>query len=130
MTNRDAVICLFWTAVLVSPLLCLGSGIPGCRYRRSDDARQDLSTIAAGIRVFKNKFPQRALTEGSLVATQILEKLTDPWDRPYQLIDHGTWYGVMTFGRDGVFGGEEDDTDHVIHITLNESGRLVATKSW
>lgn len=98
---------------------------------RADRARQDMQTLASAIRVFHQKHSRMPPTLDVLVDSGMALTATDFWGRPYVLIDHGTWFGLMTFGEDGVFGGDDlDDAEHVVHFDLSGSTQLDAARSW
>ncbi len=83
-----------------------------CRRDRAkhDTARLDLITIRGALEQYALKTGALPLREplAALVEANVLEAVPlDPWGRPYLILANGSGVDLISFGRDGALGGEE-----------------------
>lgn len=90
---------------------------------RVERARQDVSNLANAVKLFKAKegtLPKQSdwpdfLTNGSKKYPRPYienkDGATDPWGNTYVYKVSGSKFNVMSFGADGVPGGEGEDAD-------------------
>ena len=89
--------------------------IPKLDEAKQDTARLDIANIQNALKLYytkKGKYPDTGTGLKALVDTQNLEKVpTDPWGNEYVYMNEGGKPVIMSYGADGVAGGEGIDAD-------------------
>jgi general secretion pathway protein G len=89
--------------------------IPKLDEAKQDTARLDIASIQNALKLYytkKGKYPDTATGLRSLVETNNLEKIpTDPWGNEYVYMNEGGKPVIVSYGADGVSGGEGPDSD-------------------
>jgi type II secretion system protein G len=95
---------------------------PAAEWDRRTKAKSYITHCGNGLKIYRlihGRYPTTA--EGLAILTAstdrhpegILEAVepNDPWGRPYEYTSDGRTYRIVSFGRDGVEGGEGFDAD-------------------
>jgi general secretion pathway protein G len=89
--------------------------IPQLNQAKVDRARLDIQNIQGALKLYytrKGNFPDTATGLKALVDTQTLEQLPkDPWNNDYVYLNEGGKPVIISYGADGVAGGEGQDAD-------------------
>ncbi|MCI0569934.1 MAG: type II secretion system protein GspG [Myxococcaceae bacterium] len=88
--------------------------VPALDSARRDTARQDISAIQNGLKLYytkKGKYPDTASGLKVLLDEQILEKITDPWGNEYVYLNEGGRPVITSYAADGAPGGEGNAAD-------------------
>ncbi len=89
--------------------------IPALENAKRDRARIDISNIESALKIHyakKGKYPDTSTGLKALIDSQALDKMPkDPWDKEYlYLLENGKPV-IMTYTKDGVAGGTDNDAD-------------------
>jgi len=78
-------------------------------------AKNGISEIMNALKIYyakKGNYPDTATGLQAVVSARALEKIPlDPWNNPYAYINEGGKPVVISYGKDGLPGGEGDDAD-------------------
>ena len=89
--------------------------IPQLNQAKVDRARLDIQNIQGALKLYytrKGNFPDTATGLKALVDTQTLEQLPkDPWNNDYVYLNEGGKPVIISYGADGIAGGEGQDAD-------------------
>src|SRR5215831_1413508 len=89
--------------------------VPRLEEARHDRAVLDIKNIEGALKLYyakKGVYPDTTAGLKALVDTQILETMPkDPWNRDYVYMYEAGKPVIITYGRDGVPGGEGPDAD-------------------
>lgn len=89
--------------------------IPKLGQAKTDRARLDIKSIESALKLYyvkKGNYPDTAVGLKALVDTKNLEQIpTDPWDKEYVYLLEGGKPVIISYGRDGSPGGEDEDQD-------------------
>jgi general secretion pathway protein G len=89
--------------------------IPKLDEAKQDTARLDIGSIQSAMKLYytkKGKYPDTGTGLRALVDTNNLERVpTDPWGNEYVYMNEGGKPVIMSYGADGVAGGEGIDSD-------------------
>jgi general secretion pathway protein G len=102
--------------------------IPKLDEAKQDTARLDIGNIQNALKLYytkKGKYPDTATGLRALVETQNLERIpVDPWGNEYVYMNEGGKPVIVSYGADGVAGGEGSDAD----ISSRDTGGAAAKK--
>jgi len=89
--------------------------VPRLEEARHDRAVLDIKNIEGALKLYyakKGVYPDTTAGLKALVDTQILETMPkDPWNRDYVYMYEAGKPVIISYGRDGVPGGEGPDAD-------------------
>jgi len=80
-----------------------------------EKAKLDISSIMGALKIYyakKGNYPSTSGGLQELVSARVLEKLPkDPWDNAYVYLNEGGNPVIISYGKDGVPGGEGNNAD-------------------
>ncbi|HSP77810.1 MAG TPA: type II secretion system major pseudopilin GspG [Myxococcaceae bacterium] len=89
--------------------------IPMLDEAKVERARLDIGNIQNALKLYyakKGRYPDTASGLRVLVETQVVEELPkDPWGNEYVYMNEGGKPAIITYGADGVSGGDGMDAD-------------------
>ncbi|WP_426750732.1 type II secretion system major pseudopilin GspG [Myxococcus sp. Y35] len=116
--NRGMTLIEIMVVITILGLIAAAVGvavIPQLEAARRDRAALDIKNIQGAMKLYytkKGKYPDTASGLQALVEAQALEQMPkDPWNNDYVYINEGGKPVIISYGADGVSGGEGNDAD-------------------
>jgi general secretion pathway protein G len=113
MTLIEIIVVIVILSLLMT--LVVVNVVPQLKQANVDKAKLDIANIGNALKIYyakKNSFPDTGTGLKALVDAQILDKMpVDPWKHEYIYLNEGGKPVVMSYGEDGVQGGQEYDAD-------------------
>lgn len=117
--RRQRGLTLIEIMVVIGILAVMGAAvavavIPQFEEAKRKTARSDIRAIENGLKLYyvrNGKYPDTGTGLQVLVDQQILETVKDPWGNPYVYKVEGGKPVIISYGKDGVPGGEGTDAD-------------------
>jgi general secretion pathway protein G len=116
--NRGMTLIEIMVVITILGLIAAAVGvavIPKLDEAKQDTARLDIGSIQSAMKLYytkKGKYPDTGTGLRALVDTNNLERVpTDPWGNEYVYMNEGGKPVIMSYGADGVAGGEGIDAD-------------------
>ncbi len=116
--NRGMTLIEIMVVITILGLIAAAVGvavIPQLEAARRDRAALDIKNIQSAMKLYytkKGKYPDTASGLQALVEAQALEQMPkDPWNNDYVYINEGGKPVIISYGADGVSGGEGSDAD-------------------
>jgi len=116
--NRGMTLIEIMVVITILGLIAAAVGvavIPKLDEAKQDTARLDIGNIQSAMKLYytkKGKYPDTGTGLRALVETNNLERVpTDPWGNEYVYMNEGGKPVIMSYGADGVAGGEGIDAD-------------------
>ncbi len=116
--NRGMTLIEIMVVITILGLIAAAVGvavIPKLDEAKQDTARLDIGNIQNALKLYytkKGKYPDTATGLRALVETQNLERIpVDPWGNEYVYMNEAGKPVIISYGADGVSGGEGPDSD-------------------
>jgi general secretion pathway protein G len=128
--NRGMTLIEIMVVITILGLIAAAVGvavIPKLDEAKQDTARLDIGNIQNALKLYytkKGKYPDTATGLRALVETQNLERIpTDPWGNEYVYMNEGGKPVIISYGADGVAGGDGSDADISSRDTAGATGK-------
>ncbi|AKQ66182.1 General secretion pathway protein G [Myxococcus hansupus] len=121
---RGGTACEYMIILLIFGLVVTAMFVvvihPKLQAARRDRASLDLHGLAAALKRHDTKtgqYPTTSSAFAEIVRSGTLDVLlTDPWGRDYVYVNEGDAPFVLSYGADGVAGGQGHDADIVVKV--------------